>query len=112
MLDKLADATIDVNTAADFQEVPLHVAVKRKNSAALEWLLQNGGKPDMQNALGETPFHYAVRTNDKLMVELLLYHKADASTRSKQDETPLSIAQASYPELASYITSTTHLAFL
>jgi hypothetical protein len=60
MFALLVHRNLDVNACNGFKETLLHFAVARDLFVVTEWPLQNGARPDLEDANGETPFNHAV----------------------------------------------------
>lgn len=93
VMKTLKRAGCSLNDKAEMGETPLHMAVKRNNQIAIQWLGENGANVNAKNAMDETPLHYAVRTGKESTVETLLKLGASCHVNSMQNETPLAMAK-------------------
>ncbi|XP_075385617.1 BRCA1-associated RING domain protein 1 isoform X2 [Tenrec ecaudatus] len=70
-------------------ETLLHVASIKGDIPSVEYLLQNGSDPNVQDHAGWTPLHEACNHGHLKVVELLLQHKALVNTTGYQNDSPL-----------------------
>lgn len=72
--------------------MPIHVADEVET---LKLVLQNGGKPDAQDRVGNTALHYATVSKDKERISLLLDSGADVNVQNKAGSAPLHLVSDS-----------------
>ncbi|XP_061099638.1 ankyrin repeat and SOCS box protein 2-like [Conger conger] len=65
-----------INKRSDRNQTPLFLAVSRNNVPCVEFLLENGGDPDMPNTHKETPLLKACERENAETVAVLLNHGA------------------------------------
>ena len=73
---------------------PIHMAVKVRELAIVEYLLKNGADIDSQDGKGQTPLHYAISMKRLEFVKFLALNGADLDLPNDFGVTP--IHQASY----------------
>jgi len=72
----------------------LHIAVKTRNLAMVDYLLDHGADVDIQDKNGYTPLHYAISSHHIKIVKALVMHDADVNLANNAGITPLQ--QAAY----------------
>ncbi|MFP5480922.1 MAG: ankyrin repeat domain-containing protein [Alphaproteobacteria bacterium] len=83
---------VQVTSTDSDGDTPLHVVLRRQDSAAALMLIAAGAKVGAVGDMAETPLHIAVRLGDPQVVEALLAAGADPEARSEFGETPRSLA--------------------
>lgn len=76
----------------DYNETPLHIAVRKNYIQIAQVLLESGADIDVRDATGLQAIHEASRNNDLEMFVLLVERGADPFDRTVQGDTPLSQA--------------------
>ncbi|PYH98899.1 ankyrin [Aspergillus ellipticus CBS 707.79] len=83
-----------VNTRADNQATPLHLAAKRGDAMIANLLISSGADMEAKDGTMMTALHYACEGGYLGIIELLLYHKANINTAGSDRRTPLICAAA------------------
>jgi ankyrin repeat protein len=81
-----------VNARNDYEDHPLHLAVKNCVGLVLA-IIEHGGDLNAQNIDGNTPLHHAASAGDTHLVTQLLEHGADWSIRNEANESPARLAR-------------------
>ena len=84
-------AVLNARGASD-GEGALHILVRGRDLAWLNFLLVRGARPDLQNARGETPLSLAAQLGWYEGAEALLTRRANPNLGNGRGETPLIIA--------------------
>ena len=93
-----------LNSKDKANNTPLHLAVEKRHTAIVRYLLEKGAKADIQNMVGDTPFHIAARQGDRGMVKFFVVMKANLYTKNKAGKTPLDLAYSQgHKKLANYL---------
>ena len=66
----------------------MHRAVDNGNPEAVQFLLDRGADPNLQNKKGQTPLHYAAYNNNPKIAKFLIEHDADVNIPNKNGLTP------------------------
>ena len=69
----------------------MHRAVDNGNPEAVQFLLDRGADPNLQNKKGQTPLHYAAYNNNPKIAKYLIDHGADINARDKSGQTPIQL---------------------
>ncbi|MCP4520337.1 MAG: CHAT domain-containing protein [Cytophagales bacterium] len=72
----------------------LHFAVMTNNNVAVDILLEEKAKANVQNSWGETPLTVAVTTNKAEIVQLFVKHKKGLKAKNKNGKTALELAKS------------------
>lgn len=81
---------VNVNTRDyDDKTTPLIIATRMKEGPLVQYLLKNGGKPDLYGKDGRTPLVIAAANGDRTIVALLIKFKGDLDLADKNGTTPL-----------------------
>ncbi len=68
-----------------FQETALHIAIEQGYNNIINFLLEKGANPNIQQQDGETPLHYALKYNHShKVVKLLLLYNANPLIKSNK----------------------------
>ena len=78
-----------------FQETALHIAIEQGYNNIINFLLEKGANPNIQQQDGETSLHYALKYNHSFkVVKLLLLYKANPQIKTlKTKETSIDYAR-------------------
>ncbi|EQC31179.1 hypothetical protein SDRG_11105 [Saprolegnia diclina VS20] len=79
----LAEATIDIHQADNYDRTPLHEAASAGTTTIATKLLLAGARVDALNRFGETPQHFAATAGHEETLRFLLTAGADVNARSK-----------------------------
>jgi len=90
----VADEACDIDAQSKAGISPLHIAVKTRNLAMVNYLLEHGADVDIQDRHGYTPLHYAISQRRLKIVMALVGHDADVNLANDVGITPLQ--QAAY----------------
>ncbi|KAI6654066.1 hypothetical protein LOD99_2913 [Oopsacas minuta] len=90
ILLKLPD--IDIDTADEFGNTPLHYATERGFTHTIKYLLDKNADPNKANAAGSTALHLACEHADEDAVYLLTLRGAEVNVRDKDGKTPTLLA--------------------
>lgn len=82
---------LDLNRERD-GKTPLFVACETGEKSVVQFLLQNGAKPNLQGLHELVPLHVATQKRNKDIVEILLQHKANPNICNATGATPLHFA--------------------
>ena len=84
----------DIDAQSKAGIAPLHIAVKTRNLAMVDYLCDHGADVDVQDGHGYTPLLYAISQRRLKIVESLVRHDADVNLPNDAGITPLQ--QAAY----------------
>uniref|UniRef100_A0A1X7T4A9 Uncharacterized protein n=1 Tax=Amphimedon queenslandica TaxID=400682 RepID=A0A1X7T4A9_AMPQE len=104
----------DINWSGLRNFTPLHIAVYRNRSDAVQWLLSNGATVDSRDKAGWTPLIWAAINGDTQLVTMLLEKGADVTASTDFGDTALDCAKRNghsdtatllrvYPESVKYM---------
>jgi cytohesin len=86
LFDKAGRFGLDPNAKASMDETPLHVCAIYGSSKVCDWLLNQGGEPDVKDDNGWTPIHYAARFgHQNVLEELRKEHRRRTEQRLDQE---------------------------
>ncbi|KAF4628545.1 hypothetical protein G7Y89_g9606 [Cudoniella acicularis] len=88
-LRRKPDAIYEMNSAG---ETPLHVAVRKGDIKATEYLIRKGANKNADDSYDQTPLHLAVKGNHVDLIRLLLSKGADPQLQDEAGNTPVDIA--------------------
>ena len=77
-----------INANDRFGHSPLHYAAYKGNPRIVDYLLNNGGNPNIRGRHDSTPLHSAAWGRNVQAIELLLEDGADVDARTDEGETP------------------------
>ena len=77
-----------INATDRFGHSPVHYAAYKGNSLIVDYLLNNGGNPNVRGKHESTPLHSAAWGRNIQVLELLLEEGADVDARTDEGETP------------------------
>lgn len=77
-----------INANDYFGHTPLHYCAYKGNARFVDYLLRNGGNPNVQGRHMSTPLHSAAWGRNREVFELLLEDGADVNARTDEGETP------------------------
>ena len=77
-----------INATDRFGHSPLHFTAFKGNAQILQFLLRNGGDPDVKGRHNSTPLHSAAWGRNMAALEVLLEEGADVNARTEEGETP------------------------
>lgn len=77
-----------INATDRFGHSPMHYAAYKGNPRIVDYLLNNGGNPNIRGRHDSTPLHSAAWGRNKQVLELLLEDGADVDARTDEGETP------------------------
>lgn len=87
-----------------FLQTPLHYAIKYRQPAMAECLIQYGADVNDQDVCGRTPLFYAVITKQINLVKYLVEHGAKVDLKDRNGKTPLHYAtEKQYFDVALYL---------
>jgi len=90
---KLIQDGVNANIRNQFEETPLHCAIRmcflKSAKEFVQFLLKNGANPNVAKDDGDIPLHFAVGFGYKGVVSLLLKAGADPNIQNMDGETPL-----------------------
>ena len=94
MLDRMLARGAQPNKAGSVsgRELPLNVAIKNDNAAAVKRLLKAGADPNLAHDDRQTPLQFAVERNRYDLVVTLIEAGGDVSSRGKISSAPLHLA--------------------
>lgn len=94
LLEKMLELEADPNLRDKLlEEVPLHVAVRTKNTKAAKLLLEHDAHVNATDDKGQTVLHEALRQHaEPALVELLLEHDADPNLVDRSGISPVALA--------------------
>lgn len=80
--------TFNYNSAVNnYKETLLHLSIKYVNINIINYLLEQGASPNIQQVNGETPLHYVIKyTNNYKLVRLMLLYNADVCNKRTYDK--------------------------
>lgn len=90
-----AGAEVNVSTADQLSQTPLHFAAFYRDLPLLDRLIKMGADVNAQNASGETALHYAAGGNHFQVMRMLLENGADPDIETEYSETPGAWAMSS-----------------
>ncbi len=105
-VERLLDKGTSPNVPDHNGRTAVNHAAVRANAAILEALLEAGGDPDAQDALGSTPLHLAadfpyVESDSQLSVRTLLSYGADPDLADREGRTPLHLVAEKHKQATS-----------
>ena len=77
-----------INAPDRFGHTPIHYAAYKGNARIVDYLLNNGGNPNIRGRHESTPLHSAAWGKNMQVLELLLEDGADVNARTDEGETP------------------------
>ena len=77
-----------INATDRFGHSPMHYAAYKGNPRIVDYLLNNGGDPNIRGRHDSTPLHSAAWGRNIQVLELLLEDGADVDARTDEGETP------------------------
>ena len=77
-----------INATDRFGHSPLHFTAFKGNAQILQFLLRNGGNPDVKGRHNSTPLHSAAWGRNVAALEVLLEEGADVNAKTDEGETP------------------------
>ena len=80
-----------MNAKTDYEETPLHLAVKQYHKEIAELLIAEGADVNASNNWAETPLHHAAYWGLDL-AELLIAKGANVNAKIRNGQTPLDLA--------------------
>jgi len=96
-IENALDQNFDIDLTDDeWGRTALHFAAETGNFAVLEFLIQNGARISIPDALGNHPIHLAADGSSKMhlkCIRSLLRNRANFFARNDEDLTPLDIAK-------------------
>jgi ankyrin repeat protein len=90
--DKMGKAPVTLNSRDANGDTPLHVMLWRKDTYAVELIIQAGAEVNAVGDMSETPLHIAVRKQNIKAIEALLKAGADVTRVSEFGQSPRDIA--------------------
>lgn len=92
-IKKLVQQGVNINTRDyEDQATPLVIAARMKQAPMVNYLLQNGAKPNLYGKNGKTALLIASENGDRVMVSVLLKAGADMNLSDDNGTTPLMAA--------------------
>jgi len=88
---RLLTAGCDLNTTNHDGQVPLHIAVEKRNQESVFWLLSHEANVNAKDKKGETPLHLIVTSGNTNLIQRLLDYKADVNATDNNGKTPLAL---------------------
>ena len=92
VVQALADAGANVNTADHDGDTPLHIAAMSSNMDVLGMLLSANANVNLANSRGSTPMHFAAAAGHADVVQTLAHAGANVNAADQDGNTPLHIA--------------------
>ena len=81
--------TQDINSSTAAGLSGLHIAVKKRDSKMIQFLLSNHANVDAQDNKGFSVLYYAVLQNNIPIAKLLLQHQADPNLKNNIQNAPI-----------------------
>ncbi len=82
----------DINKKDDYEDTPLHIAIKQIHNDLVKLLLFRKANPNAQTSYNTTPLHIAVKNQDHETIQDLLHYKADPHIKDLNGNNALYIA--------------------
>lgn len=91
-LDLLHRSKCDVNQRSNGGQIPLFMAISRKDKNLIQLILEKGASPNMRDAEENTALHIAMQNDDTELEQLLLKKGAYPNAQDAKGNTALHIA--------------------